>query len=157
MLFFLLGSAMTIKLWMCKFYCRELSLSLHRLLINELIQGKVKSADDWSMSLEFCGKPSILEADDFLGACCRKAMTPQKLWTFSPQSRDLCDSTAVMPCRGQHWHAMTPMCPPVCQRLSGHYSRNWSEYVNVIGVIEWGVFGRGGFQIADLSSNPTSQ
>ena len=31
----------------------------------------------WAISLEFCRKPSILEADDFLGACYRKAMTPQ--------------------------------------------------------------------------------
>ena len=36
----------------------------------------------WVISLEFHGKPSILEVDDFLGACCRKAMTPQKLWTL---------------------------------------------------------------------------
>ena len=44
----------------------------------------------WAISLEFCGKPSILEADDFLGACYRKAMTPQKLWTLlSPPSEKL--------------------------------------------------------------------
>ena len=36
----------------------------------------------WTVSLEFCGKPSILAADDFLGACYRKTMTPQKLWTL---------------------------------------------------------------------------
>ena len=24
----------------------------------------------------------FLEADDFLGACCREAMTPKKLWTL---------------------------------------------------------------------------
>ena len=36
----------------------------------------------WAIYLEFCGKPSILEADDFLGACCRNAMTPKKLWTL---------------------------------------------------------------------------
>ena len=36
----------------------------------------------WAISLEFRGKPFILEADDFLGACCRKAMTPKKLWTL---------------------------------------------------------------------------
>ena len=31
-----------------------------------------------ALSLESYGKPSILEADDFLGACCRNAITPQK-------------------------------------------------------------------------------
>ena len=33
--------------------------------------------------------PPVLGADDFLGACYRKAMTPEKLWTllFSPFSR----------------------------------------------------------------------
>ena len=36
----------------------------------------------WVISLEFCGKPFILEADDFLGACSRKAVAPQKLWTL---------------------------------------------------------------------------
>ena len=36
----------------------------------------------WTISLEFYRKPSILAADDFLGACYRKAMTPQKLWTL---------------------------------------------------------------------------
>ena len=36
----------------------------------------------WAISLEFCGKPSILEADDFLGAHYRKAMTPQKAICF---------------------------------------------------------------------------
>ena len=36
----------------------------------------------WTISLEFCRKPSILAADDFLGACYRKAMTPKKLWTL---------------------------------------------------------------------------
>ena len=34
------------------------------------------------MSLEFCRKPYSLEADDFLGACYRKAMTLKKLWTL---------------------------------------------------------------------------
>ena len=36
----------------------------------------------WTISLEFYRKPSILAADDFLGACYRKAMTPKKLWTL---------------------------------------------------------------------------
>ena len=42
----------------------------------------------WVISLEFCRKPYILEADDFLGACYRKAMTPKKAmdFTFSPDS-----------------------------------------------------------------------
>ena len=39
----------------------------------------ILSADDLVISLESCGKHSILEANDFLGACCRKAMTPKKL------------------------------------------------------------------------------
>ena len=30
----------------------------------------------------FRGKASILEADDFLGACGGKTMTPKKLWTL---------------------------------------------------------------------------
>ena len=40
----------------------------------------------WTISLEFYRKPSILAADDFLGACYRKAMTPKKAmhFTFSP-------------------------------------------------------------------------
>ena len=49
----------------------------------------------WAISLEFSGKPSILEADDFLGACCRKAMTHKKLWILIfPQS---CPSQAKTP------------------------------------------------------------
>ena len=36
----------------------------------------------WAISLEFGRKPYILEADDLLGACYRKAMTPKKLWTL---------------------------------------------------------------------------
>ena len=36
----------------------------------------------WAISLEFYRKLSILAADDFLGACYRKAMTPKKLWTL---------------------------------------------------------------------------
>ena len=36
----------------------------------------------WTISLEFYRKPCILAADDLLGACYRKAMTPQKLWTL---------------------------------------------------------------------------
>ena len=39
-------------------------------------------ADDLGDFSGFCGKASILEADDFLGACCRKAMSPKKLWTL---------------------------------------------------------------------------
>ena len=48
-----------------------------------------------AISLDFCRKPSILEADDFLellGACKRKAMTPKKQWallrTSSTTTRD---------------------------------------------------------------------
>ena len=37
----------------------------------------------WTISLEFCGKPSILAADDFLGACKRKAMTPKSYGLYS--------------------------------------------------------------------------
>ena len=36
----------------------------------------------WAISLEFYRKLSILAADDFLGACYRKAMTPKELWTL---------------------------------------------------------------------------
>ena len=36
----------------------------------------------WTTSLEFYRKPCILAADDLLGACYRKAMTPKKLWTL---------------------------------------------------------------------------
>ena len=43
----------------------------------------------WANSLEFCGKPYILEADDFLGTCYRKAMTPQKLWTAQINLRNV--------------------------------------------------------------------
>ena len=39
----------------------------------------ILSTDDLGdFSLDCCGKPSMLEADDFWGACCRKAMTPKK-------------------------------------------------------------------------------
>ena len=40
----------------------------------------------WTISLEFYRKPSILAADDVLGACFRKAMTPKSygLYFFSP-------------------------------------------------------------------------
>ena len=38
--------------------------------------------DDLSGILLLYWKPSILAADDFLEACCRKAMTPKKLWTL---------------------------------------------------------------------------
>ena len=42
----------------------------------------------WVISLDLCGTHSILEADDFLGACCRKAMSPKKLQTLPfPQLR----------------------------------------------------------------------
>ena len=42
----------------------------------------------WTISLEFSRKPSILAAEDFLGACYRKAMTPQKAmdFIFSPSN-----------------------------------------------------------------------
>ena len=40
----------------------------------------ILSADDLADFSGIYRKPSILAADDFLGACCRKAMTPQKLW-----------------------------------------------------------------------------
>ena len=36
----------------------------------------------WAISFEFCGKPFLLEANDFLGACCRKAMTSKKLRSY---------------------------------------------------------------------------
>ena len=36
----------------------------------------------WAIPLESHRKLSILAADDFLGACYRKAMTPKKLWTL---------------------------------------------------------------------------
>ena len=50
----------------------------------------------WAISLEFRGKPSMLEADDFLGVCSRKAMTPQKLWTllFPKYRKDDCSRFA---------------------------------------------------------------
>ena len=51
----------------------------------------------WTISLEFYRKPSILAAGDFLGACYRKATTPQKLWTL------LFSITAVFASR--HWDA----------------------------------------------------
>ena len=42
----------------------------------------VLSADDLDDFSGIYRKPSILAADDFLGACYRKAMTPKKLWTL---------------------------------------------------------------------------
>ena len=47
----------------------------------------------WAISLEFCRQPHILEADDLLGACYRRAMTPKKLWTllFSIGKRLCCE------------------------------------------------------------------
>ena len=35
----------------------------------------------WAIYLEISWNPSILEAYDFLGACCRESITPKKLWT----------------------------------------------------------------------------
>ena len=35
----------------------------------------------WLSHWNFVGNPSSLEADDLLGACCREAMPPKKLWT----------------------------------------------------------------------------
>ena len=48
----------------------------------------ILSADDLGDFFGVCRKPYILEADDFLKACDRKAVTPKKLWTltFSPES-----------------------------------------------------------------------
>ena len=40
----------------------------------------------WAISLEFCRKPYILEADDFLGACYRKAMTQKAMDFAFPQA-----------------------------------------------------------------------
>ena len=40
-----------------------------------------------TISLEFCGKPSILAADDLLGACCRKIYDPPKAMDFTFFSR----------------------------------------------------------------------
>ena len=42
----------------------------------------ILSADDLDDFSGIYRKPSILAADDFLGACYRKAMTPKKLWTL---------------------------------------------------------------------------
>ena len=42
----------------------------------------ILSADDLGQFSGIYRKLSILAADDFLGACYRKAMTPQKLWTL---------------------------------------------------------------------------
>ena len=52
----------------------------------------------WAISLEFCRKPCILEADDLLGACHRKAVTPQKLWTlyFFPISSIASDCDIIL-------------------------------------------------------------
>ena len=37
----------------------------------------------WAISLEFRGKLSILEADDCLGTCCRRGVTPPKAMDFT--------------------------------------------------------------------------
>ena len=42
----------------------------------------ILSADDLDDFSGIYRKPSILAADDLLGACYRKAMTPKKLWTL---------------------------------------------------------------------------
>ena len=42
----------------------------------------ILSADDLDDFSGIYRKPSILAADDFLGACYRKAMTSKKLWTL---------------------------------------------------------------------------
>ena len=55
----------------------------------------ILSADDLAISLGFYRKLSILAADDFLGACYRKAMTPKKLWTLLfPQSWQIMENHA---------------------------------------------------------------
>ena len=53
----------------------------------------------------FVENPSILEADDFLGACCRKAMTPKKLRTLPSCPLD-CPLLAFPFCR------LRPPSPP---------------------------------------------
>ena len=42
----------------------------------------ILSADDLDDFSGILWEPSILAADDLLGACYRKAMTPKKLWTL---------------------------------------------------------------------------
>ena len=46
----------------------------------------------WAISLEFCRKPYTLDADDFLGACYRKAMTPQIYGLYFFPKRDSRDA-----------------------------------------------------------------
>ena len=52
----------------------------------------------WAISLEFYRKLSILAADDLLGACYRKAMTPKKLWTLLFPQLHTCLSGTSMHC-----------------------------------------------------------
>ena len=58
----------------------------------------------WAISLEFYRKLSILTADDFLGACYRKAMTPKKLWTllFPQIYKKIKDFFTARLCRDGH-------------------------------------------------------
>ena len=80
----------------------------------------------WTISLEFHRKPSILAADDFLGACYRKAMTPKKQWTLlfgkhpkwkiSPPKRDwrppICSFCI------EFRRNPSAVCPPLIWRLN---------------------------------------
>ena len=59
----------------------------------------ILSAAIWAISLEFYRELSILAADDFLGACYRKAMTPKKLWTLLFPIRDV--FTRFSACAGE--------------------------------------------------------
>ena len=80
----------------------------------------------WAISLEFYRKLSILAADDFLGACYRKAMTPKKLWTlfFSKRQKSTehahreiwpTNSLAKFDPRTLTWEC-TRWCPRKCPR-----------------------------------------
>ena len=51
----------------------------------------ILSTDDLGDSLEFYRRPPILEADDLLGACYRKAMTPKSYGLyFFPKRAQVC-------------------------------------------------------------------
>ena len=67
----------------------------------------------WTISLEFYRKPSILAADDFLGACYRKAMTPQKLLILlflHSFSKHINIKTHLRDCPGLGWVPKICLC-----------------------------------------------
>ena len=73
------------------------------------------SADDLDTILWIlCRKPSILAADDFLGACYRKAKTSKKLWTLLSLHREVSKTMIGRYCV---WNSVGACASPAGDRI----------------------------------------